>query len=520
MFLNNKHRPIVLTIAASDSAGMAGISTDLKTQQAFGIHSMLALTATTAQNNFEVVAINPVDVVALKEQLEAVKSLPICVVKVGLIANIEQARVIAKFIMSSQLPLILDPVLSASSGKTFFKSQDIAAYVDVLLPLCSLVTPNLKEASLLTNLGVDSAQEIELAAESMLLFGAQHVLIKGGHAEEEYSDYCQDYFASDDKCFWLSSERKLSRNTRGTGCALASVVASCIAHGTSMEDAVVIAKMAINQGIAQSYSVAESKGPIDIASFPVAEKYLPIVSCQATDDLNRLSFPKCDDKPLGLYPVVERAIWLKKLLPLGITTIQLRIKDLRGEALTREIKKAVEIANQFDCRLFINDYWEQAIELGAYGVHLGQEDLESADIEAIYSAGLRLGVSTHCHHEVARAIRLKPSYIACGPVYHTDSKAMPWTPQGLNKLNYWRQSLNYPLVAIGGINASRIADVAATKVSGIAMISAITEADDPLAQTQRLLTIIEQTQYKKILDKPSEDLAIRLNQREAVTCAE
>jgi hydroxymethylpyrimidine kinase / phosphomethylpyrimidine kinase / thiamine-phosphate diphosphorylase len=475
MFLNTKHRPIVLTIAASDSAGMAGISTDLKTQQAFNVHSMLAITATTAQNNFEVIAINPVDVVGLKEQLEAVKSFPISVVKVGLIANIEQARVIAKFIMSSHLPLILDPVLSASSGKAFFKHQDIAAYVDVLLPLCSLVTPNLEEVSLLTNLGVDSAQDIELAAESMLLFGAKHVLIKGGHAEDEYSDYCQDYFASDESCFWLSSERKLSKNTRGTGCALASSVASCVAHGIAMEDAVVIAKMAINQGISQSYSVAESKGPINITNFPQGEKYLPLLTSDANDNLNQSCFAKCDEIPLGLYPVVERAIWLKKLLPLGISTIQLRVKDLRGEALVREIKKAIEIAEQFDCRLFINDYWELAIELGAYGVHLGQEDLEGADIEAIRKAGLRLGVSTHCHQEVARAIRLKPSYIACGPVYHTNSKEMPWTPQGLDKLNYWKRSLNYPLVAIGGISRERVADVAATGVSG-ARISAITEA--------------------------------------------
>ncbi len=493
-----KTRPIVLTIAATDSAGMAGVAMDVKTQQVFGIHSMVAVTANTAQNNFEVLSVNPVDVVALKEQLEALKSLPIAAVKVGLISNIEQARVIANFITSTHFPLILDPVLSASNGFEFFKRKDIAAYVDLLIPLCTLVTPNLGETSLLTNLGVSSAEEVELAAESMLLFGAKNVLIKGGHGEDAYgeesnSDNCQDYFACDEKSFWLTSERKLSKNTRGTGCALASSIASCIAQGYAIEDAIVIGKMAINQGLTHGYSVADGKGPVSILHFPDRQKDLPILSQLSEVDLYRPAFPLCHETPLGLYPVVERAVWLKKLLPLGVTTIQLRVKDLRGEALIREIKNAIEIAEQFNCRLFINDHWELAIELGAYGVHLGQEDLDDADLDAILAAGLRLGISSHCHYEVARALHYKPSYIACGPVYHTNTKQMPWIPHGVDGLNYWVNVLTYPVVAIGGINAERIAEVHQTGANGVAMITAITEAEDPQQTTQDFLRLINQS---------------------------
>jgi len=487
--MSQTNKPIILTIAANDSAGLAGIATDIKTQQAFGVHSMVAVTANTAQNSYEVMAINAVDVIALKEQLEAVKQLPIAVVKVGLVCNIEQARVIANFIVATEIPMVLDPVLSSSSGTEFFKAKDIAAYVDLLLPLCALVTPNLDEACLLTNLSVSTPEEIELAAESMLLFGAKNILIKGGHGK---SRVCQDYFASDDNSFWLSSKKSLKRNTRGTGCALASAIASSIALGYPVNDAIVIGKMAINQGIREGYPVGDGKGPVNIARFPDAGIDLPVLTETAQVNLNREKFPECNATKLGLYPVVDSADWLEHLLPLGVTTIQLRVKDMRGKALESEIQRAITIANEYDCRLFINDYWELAIAHGAYGVHLGQEDLNSADIDAIQAAGLRLGLSTHCHYEVARAIQFKPSYIACGPVYHTNTKQMPWIPHGLDGLSYWRKVLDYPLVAIGGINGERIEGVARTGVDSVAMITAITEADDPESTTEAFIKIVEQ----------------------------
>lgn len=487
LFMSQANKPIVLTIAANDSAGLAGIATDFKTQMAFGIHSMAAITANTAQNNFEVIAINAVDVIALKEQLEAVKSLPIAVVKVGLVCNIEQARAIASFIIATDIPLVLDPVLSSSSGFEFFKKKDIAAYVDLLLPLCALVTPNLEEACLLTNLSVNTPEEIELAAESMLLFGAKNILIKGGHGKGRG---CQDYFANDADNFWLSSKKSLKKNTRGTGCAMASAIASCLALGYPINDAVVIGKMAINQGIREGYSVGDSKGPVMIERFPDSQVDLPILSKTAEVNLARDTFPECNETRLGLYPVVDSAEWLEFLLPAGVSTIQLRIKDMRGLELENEIKQAISIAKEFDCRLFINDYWELAIKYGAYGVHLGQEDLDSADVDAILNAGLRLGISTHCHFEVARAIQYKPSYIACGPVYHTNTKQMPWIPHGLDGLSYWRKVLDYPLVAIGGINHERIEGVTKTGVDSVAMITAITEADDPEAATKTFLEIV------------------------------
>ncbi len=202
------------------------------------------------------------------------------------------------------------------------------------------------------------------------------------------------------------------------------------------------------------------------------------------------SFPDCP--ALGLYPVVDDKIWLERLLPLGVKTIQLRIKHMSAEELEKQIQESIAIANRYQAKLFINDYWELAIKHGAYGVHLGQEDLCSADVKKIEQAGLRLGISTHCESEVARAHMFRPSYIACGPIYPTTSKIMPFAPQGIANLQRWRRILsNYRLVAIGGINLERFPAVLATKVDGIALISAILSAENPEEVTCQLLRMMD-----------------------------
>lgn len=191
-----------------------------------------------------------------------------------------------------------------------------------------------------------------------------------------------------------------------------------------------------------------------------------------------------------LYPIVDSAVWIEKLLPLGVKTIQLRIKNKSPAELEKEIKCGIQIAQQFHAQLFINDYWELAISYRAYGVHLGQEDLDQADIKKIRQAGLKLGISTHDEQEIARAERLCPSYIAYGPIYHTTSKVMAFKPQGISALERLKRRLSYPLVAIGGINLKRLPEVLATGVDGVAMISAITEAADPIIVTRKLLEMV------------------------------
>ncbi|AUY39199.1 MULTISPECIES: thiamine phosphate synthase [Leclercia] len=193
---------------------------------------------------------------------------------------------------------------------------------------------------------------------------------------------------------------------------------------------------------------------------------------------------------LGLYPVVDSVAWIERLLAVGVKTIQLRIKDKQDDEVEADIIAAVALGRRYDARLFINDYWRLAIKHQAYGVHLGQEDLESTELELIRAAGLRLGVSTHDNMEIDVALAARPSYIALGHVFPTQTKQMPSAPQGLEQLaSHIERLADYPTVAIGGISLERAPAVLATGVGSIAVVSAITQADDWEAATAQLLQL-------------------------------
>lgn len=199
-------------------------------------------------------------------------------------------------------------------------------------------------------------------------------------------------------------------------------------------------------------------------------------------------FAACPQR-LGLYPVVPNADWVERLIAAGVQTMQLRIKS--GESddvdeqvyLRAQIAQAVAAAGRapFEVCLFINDHWQLAIEAGAYGVHLGQEDLEVADCAAIAAAGLRLGLSTHGYYEIVRAMHFRPSYIACGAVFSTSTKVVATPPQGVAKLAAHIRLLDnaaMPSVAIGGIDHKTLPDVVATGVGSAAVVRAVTDAND------------------------------------------
>lgn len=196
-------------------------------------------------------------------------------------------------------------------------------------------------------------------------------------------------------------------------------------------------------------------------------------------------FPDCGK--LGLYPVVESSEWVDKLASYGVKTIQLRIKNKPISVIEEEIINSIRIAKQYDLKLFINDYWELAIKHQAYGIHVGQEDLLTVNLDLIKANDIRLGISSHSHSELANAIAKKPSYIALGPIFPTTSKIMPWQPQGLERIKQWQQMIKCPLVVIGGIGLENIDQVINAGARNIAMISAITKARDIKLTTQLLL---------------------------------
>lgn len=190
--------------------------------------------------------------------------------------------------------------------------------------------------------------------------------------------------------------------------------------------------------------------------------------------------------PLGFYPVVPDAAWVERLLQWGVRTIQLRFKPPTPDdaSVQEQVRAAVEAGRAYaDAQVFINDHWKHAIALGAYGVHLGQEDwagLSEHDRSTLRASGMRLGLSTHTPNELALARSAQPSYLAIGPVFPTTLKIMPYEPVGLERLQDWaRHAAPYRVVAIGGITLERMPGVWACGVDGVAVVSAVTQADDP-----------------------------------------
>ncbi len=189
------------------------------------------------------------------------------------------------------------------------------------------------------------------------------------------------------------------------------------------------------------------------------------------------------------YPVVPDLTWIKRLVPLGVKTIQLRLKDARQDEVERQIIAAMAICNQHNCTLIINDYWQTAIELGANFIHLGQEDLITADLPAIRKAGLKLGISTHSHEELDIALGANPDYVALGPIWETKLKKMKWQPQGLARLADWAQKSDVPVVAIGGITLERAPAVYKTGAASIAVVTDIVADEAPEQRAKEWLDL-------------------------------
>jgi thiamine-phosphate pyrophosphorylase len=183
--------------------------------------------------------------------------------------------------------------------------------------------------------------------------------------------------------------------------------------------------------------------------------------------------------PDRFYPIVDTIAWVERLAKLGVRTLQLRTKDLDATSARQLVRDALKAVEGTKCEVVINDYWQVAISEGADHVHLGQEDIETADISTIKKAGLTLGISTHDHEELEIALRHKPDYVALGPIYATTLKKMPFAPQGYARITEWKKLIGkIPLIAIGGIKLEHAKDIFAAGADSIAVVSDVTQNQD------------------------------------------
>ncbi len=479
-----KHiKPVCWSIAGFDPSAYAGLLADMRSMAACGVTGQAISTCHTAQNRTTASMLEPIDSRILCQQIETLlEEAEPHAIKIGLLPQSQQIKIIAKQLRGIKCPKILDPVATASAGLALVDKDWSQALRQELLPQMDLVTPNATELAALIGRRIDRLEDLPMAAEQLRDLGARAVLIKGGHIGcREHPQLIFDYYLDDKQAFWLKTHR-LSGEFRGTGCFLSSATAAYAATGLELSEALIKARVHLQSSLQLASSCADQSKRIEPAT-----TLTEMVAIGETLDELRLelpSSPRIARPKLGLYPIVDRASWLRRLLPQGVRTIQLRIKDLGGSALREEIREAIEIARRWQTDLYINDYWDLAIELGATGVHLGQEDLQVASLQRIKAANLRLGVSTHSFSELGRAVQLKPSYIALGPVFPTSCKSMRFGPQGFQRLAEWKSLCDVPLVAIGGLKAEHCSTLREINPSGIALISDILQHPNPESRTR------------------------------------
>lgn len=484
--------PELWLIGGSDSAALAGIQADLRVAQSLGINAATVVTAVTAQNSTTVTKLEAVSPDLLTAQLDAlaVDGLP-KVIKIGLLCDEASAKTLADWLAEARqrqsIYVICDPVLSASSGDALSGAELVHCLDRYLLPQVDLLTPNLDEwAALRAGRAVNVTDDPLNDYLAWQRPGDPDLLIKGGHGQG--ADVV-DYWLRDQQCQSFRHPRLDVAQVRGTGCALATALAVYRTRGYVPEDAITLA-LSYMQGALNSNT-------------PVNDRISRLGSAPLWPDVWQLPAPmepwRKPDRPfasidkgeLGLYPVVDSIEWVERLIDWGVRTVQLRIKSDLTPEHERALVPLIVRAREAGVKLFINDHWQLAIRLGAYGVHLGQEDLEIADLNAIAEAGLRLGVSTHGYFEIARVLSIKPSYIALGHIFPTQTKDMPSAPQGLERLKQYVSLLKgqIPTVAIGGISLERAPQVLATGVDSVALVSAITQSSAPETVTDQLLSL-------------------------------
>ncbi|WP_417561216.1 thiamine phosphate synthase [Marinomonas sp.] len=496
--------PVVWCVGGSDSSAHAGLQADLRTGQDLRCHVQTIVTCITAQNSKEVRSVEPVSLAMFDEQWQTLlDDVPPDAIKVSLLPSIEIAKACSIWLrrIKADFPNVLvvfDPVMAASSESGNRLQQDSvgASLLGSLLPYIDVITPNSIEFKRLTGLS-DQQPAVDIQGQLAVYLSSSKCawLLKAGHSDSEQAT---DWLLDQDSIVGFAYKRLSVHNTRGTGCTLSTALASFIAHGYDLLDAMTMAKAYITGALKTGVQIGEGAGPLGRPGWPLQIENLPaIVSPYKLSTVTQApmhqSFAKMDLDKMGLYPVVDSIAWLELVLKQDVKLAQLRIKDPDDADLASKIQQAIALGREYEAQVFINDYWQEAIRFGAYGVHLGQEDLDVADLAQIQAAGLRLGISTHGYYEIARAQSIQPSYIALGHIFPTQTKDMPSQPQGLKRLSHYATLLKgvYPTVAIGGINAERLPAVAQTGVDSVALVTAITKVAEPEAATRSLICLFE-----------------------------
>lgn len=483
----------LLTIAGHDPSSGAGVSADMAAANALGVPACSAITALTIQNSQGVSAVYPVMPKVLQAQVECLLvDMPIAAIKIGMIGSRAMVSRLVHLLADVRLPIVLDTVFKASIGENLLDTGARLMFTTRLLPMATLITPNIPEAEQLTGMVIHSRAQQLAAAQALLAMGAQSVLLKGGHFDDALA---ADLLLERGKLpVWLSAPSIDSTHSHGSGCVLAASIAAGLVQGLSLLSAVVQAKARVHGGILHSQQLGLGVGAVATTGWLPSVRHFPWLFVGPQPVALPAAFPAMLHE-IGIYPLVSCADALLPLLSAGCRTVQLRVKSDSRVLIQTQIAQAVAICCDYpDSQLFINDHWQEAIAAGAFGVHLGQEDwhaLSLADQQRLRESGLRLGLSTHNLAEMAWAHAARPSYMAIGPLFGTTSKQIDHPAVGVVSLCDWIRwfSPDYPVVTIGGIDAKDICGVKACGVDGIAVIGAV-HADTEVGVNQKVSQLL------------------------------
>ena len=465
--------PIIWSIAGTDSGGGAGLAADQRAADALGVHCCTVVAGITAQSTTEVTHIEATPPAVLQAQLDTLApDMPPRVIKTGLLGSADNVRVLARFIdrlrQQQPLALVVDPVLRASTGAALADAELLSAYRELLLPRATVITPNQTEAvALLEEQGGDAPSDIPAQARALRALGCEAVVITGGDAAalSPHASLSLDWLDSPHAKGWLSLPREDTPHNHGTGCTFASALAAALALGWVTADAAVLAKMAATFALRHARAVGRGIGPVIARpGFATVPSLLPQLSLDAQPP--SVWVTRVRGRAPGVYAIVDSAERVEAVLGAHPTvdTVQLRMKrpaGLHDSAWRIQLREALarsqRAARAAGVTLVVNDHWQAALQAGALALHLGQDDLlaltpeEHAQLQAARCLGVQLGLSSHSLWELCRAAALQPDLIACGPVWPTTTKDMPWRPQGLDNLAWWAHMAPAPVVGIGGI---------------------------------------------------------------------
>ncbi|ESW20523.1 hypothetical protein PHAVU_006G216300 [Phaseolus vulgaris] len=486
--------PHVLTVAGSDSGGGAGIQADLKACAARRVYCSTVITAVTAQNTVGVQGVNIVPEDFVAEQLQSVLSdMHVDVVKTGMLPSLNIVKVLCQFLTKFPVKaLVVDPVMKSSSGDVLSGSSVLTGFLGELLPMTDIVTPNIKEASvLLGGVPLKSVSDMRTAAKLIHDLGPRNVLVKGGDLPNSLDSV--DVFFDGKEFYELCSPRVNTRNSHGTGCTLASCIAAELAKGSSMLSAVKTAKHFIDVALDYSRDL-----PIGSGVQRPFDHFLKLKNINQSSGRQNMFNPN----DLLLYAVTDSTMnrkWgrtiaeaVKAAVEGGATIVQLREKDAETRDFLDASKVCLEICRSYGVPLLINDRLDVALACDADGVHVGQSDMPVRLARSLLGPEKIIGVSCKTPEQAHQAWIDGADYIGCGGVYPTNTKANNRTI-GLDGLKEVSQASKLPVVAIGGINLSNaraVIEIGEPKLKGVAVVSSLFDRECILTETRNLLALV------------------------------